>query len=115
MNMHVAGIPGSCVGGEPGMMPICSLVPRPSPSFLSLAVRLCGRGPGTFSHVSDTTGRKTVERLELNVGEHYYNVALCLHCFVLVKLFVRKGWKWLKNEASQCVGCMLAKLPNTNT
>ena len=34
-----------------------SLVPRPAPSFLSLAVRLSGRGPGTFSHVSDVTDR----------------------------------------------------------
>ena len=40
-----------------------SLVPRPAPSFPSLAVRLSGRGPGTFSHVSDVTGRKAVERL----------------------------------------------------
>ena len=36
-----------------------SLVARPSPSFLSLAVWLSGKGPGTFSHVSDITGRKT--------------------------------------------------------
>ena len=28
-----------------------SLVPRPPPSFLSLAVRKSGRGPGTFPHV----------------------------------------------------------------
>ena len=35
----------------------CSLVPRPAPSFLSLAVRLSGRGPGTFPHVSDVTDR----------------------------------------------------------
>ena len=40
-----------------------SLVPRPAPSFPSLAVQLSGRGPGTFSHVSDVTGRKAVERL----------------------------------------------------
>ena len=40
-----------------------SLVPRPSPSFPSLVVQLSGRGPGTFSHVSDVTGRKMVERL----------------------------------------------------
>ena len=32
-------------------------------SFPSLAVRLSGRGPGTFPHVSDVTGRKAVERL----------------------------------------------------
>ena len=89
-NMHVAGSPGSCVGGEPGMMPIYSLVPRPLSSFLSLAVRLCGRRPGTFSHMSDFTGRKTVERLELNVGERNYNVALCLHCFALVNSFCPK-------------------------
>ena len=31
------------------------LVPRPSPSFSSLAVRLNGREPGTFSHVNDIT------------------------------------------------------------
>ena len=36
---------------------ICSLVPRPAPSFPSLAVRLSGRGPGTFPHVSDVTDR----------------------------------------------------------
>ena len=41
----------------------CSLVPRPPPSFPSLAVRKSGRGPGTFPHVSDVTGRKAVERL----------------------------------------------------
>ena len=40
-----------------------SLVSRPTPSFPSLAVRLSGRGPGTFSHVSDVKGRKMVERL----------------------------------------------------
>ena len=40
-----------------------SLVPRPSLNFPSLAVWLSGRGPGTFSHVSDVTGRKAVERL----------------------------------------------------
>ena len=40
-----------------------SLVPRPSPSFPSLVVQLSGSGPGTFSHVSDVTGRKMVERL----------------------------------------------------
>ena len=34
-----------------------SLVPRPAPSFPSLAVRLSGRGPGTFPHVSDVTDR----------------------------------------------------------
>ena len=45
------------------VMQIPSLVPRPAPSFPSLAVRLSGRGPGTFSHVSDVTGRKAVERL----------------------------------------------------
>ena len=37
---------------------VCSsLVPRPTPSFPSLAVRLSGRGPGTFPHVSDVTDR----------------------------------------------------------
>ena len=36
---------------------INSLVPRPSHSFPSLAVRLSGRGPGTFSHVRDVTDR----------------------------------------------------------
>ena len=36
-------------------------IPKPSPSFLSLAV--CGRGPSTFSHVSDVRSGKTVERL----------------------------------------------------
>ena len=66
MRVGVGGGWELCVGtgGE------CSLVPRPSPSFPSLAVRLSGRGPGTFSHVSDVTGRKAVERLQLNVGEH---------------------------------------------
>ena len=42
---------------------IISLVPRPLPSFTSLAVQLSGRGPGTFFDVSDVTGRKTIERL----------------------------------------------------
>ena len=46
------------------------LVLRPSPSFSLLAVWLSERGPGTFSHVSDVPGRKMVERLQLNVGEH---------------------------------------------
>ena len=40
-----------------------SLIPRPPPSFPSLAVRKSGRGPGTFPHVSDVTGRKAVEKL----------------------------------------------------
>ena len=35
-----------------------SLVPRPAPSFPSLAVRLSGRGPGTFPHISDVTDRE---------------------------------------------------------
>ena len=35
-------------------------------------------------HVSDVTGRKTIEKLQLNVGEHNYNVAVCLHCLGLV-------------------------------
>ena len=34
-----------------------SLVPRPPPSFPSLAVRKSGRGPGTFPHVSDVMDR----------------------------------------------------------
>ena len=34
---------------------------RPSLSFPSLAVWLSRRGPGTFSHVSDVTGRKPVD------------------------------------------------------
>ena len=34
-----------------------SLVPRPSSSFPSLAVRKSGRGPGTFTDVSDVTDR----------------------------------------------------------
>ena len=34
-----------------------SLVPRPPPSFPSLAVRQSGGGPGTFPHVSDVTDR----------------------------------------------------------
>ena len=34
-----------------------SLVPRPPPSFLSLAVRKSWREPGTFRHVSDVTDR----------------------------------------------------------
>ena len=33
------------------------------PSFPSLAIWKSGRGPGTFSHMSDITGRKPVERL----------------------------------------------------
>ena len=32
-----------------------SLILRPSPSFPLLAVRLSGRGPGTFSHMTDIT------------------------------------------------------------
>ena len=38
-----------CVGG--------SLIPRPSLSFLLLAVWKSGRGPGTFAHVSHVTYR----------------------------------------------------------
>ena len=40
------------------------LVPRPLPSFPSLAIQLSGRGPGTFSHVSDIMGRKTLTECE---------------------------------------------------
>ena len=38
---------------------IHSLVPRPSPSFLSLLVWVSRRGPGTFPRVSDVTDRAT--------------------------------------------------------
>ena len=41
-----------------------ALLPAPCPS---LAVRISGE-PGTFPHVSDVNGRKTVERPKLNVG-----------------------------------------------
>ena len=34
-----------------------TLIPRPSPSFPSLAVWLSGRGARTFPHVSDITDR----------------------------------------------------------
>ena len=54
----------------------CSLVPRPSPSFPSLAVRLSGRGPGTFSQVtiSDVSDRKPVERLLIKSGRTLLHV-----------------------------------------
>ena len=42
-----------------------SLVPRPPPSFPSLAVWKSGRGPGTFPHVSDVTDRANYA----NVGD----------------------------------------------
>ena len=42
-----------------------SLVPRPPPSFPSLAVRKSGRRPGTFPHVSDVTDRANY----VNVGD----------------------------------------------
>ena len=42
-----------------------SLVPRPPPSFPSLAVRKSGRGPGTFPHVSNVTDRANY----VNVGD----------------------------------------------
>ena len=32
-------------------------IPKPSPNIPSLAVWLSGRGPGTFSHVSDVMDR----------------------------------------------------------
>ena len=41
----------------PRLLACISLAPRPSPTFLSLAMRLSGRGPGTFPHVSDVTDR----------------------------------------------------------
>ena len=44
-----------------------SLVPSPMPSFSLVAVRNAGE-PGTFPHVSDIKGRKTVERPKMNVG-----------------------------------------------
>ena len=50
------------LGGTP-LHTMISIDPRPSPSFLLLAVRLSRRGPGTFSHMNDFMGRKTVERL----------------------------------------------------
>ena len=37
-----------------------SLILRLLPSFPLLAIRLRGRGPGTFSHMSDIMGRKTL-------------------------------------------------------
>ena len=37
-----------------------SLIPKPSPSFLLIAVRQSGRAPGTFPHVSDVMGRNSV-------------------------------------------------------
>ena len=42
-----------------------SLVPRPPPSFPSLAIRLNGRGPGTFPNVSDVMDRANYA----NVGD----------------------------------------------
>ena len=46
---------GDCPEGlflRPGNMYMGSLIPRPSPSFLLLAVRKNGRGPGTYYHMS---------------------------------------------------------------
>ena len=43
------------------MKGLSTLVPRQPPSFLSLAVRKSGRGPGIFSHVSDIRIERMVE------------------------------------------------------
>ena len=49
------------------------LVPRPLPSFPSLAVWLSRRGPGTFSHMSDITCRKTL----IECGRAQLHVEYC--------------------------------------
>ena len=56
-------------GGREGSMLLLASFPGPRPASRRLQYG-SGRGPGTFSHVSDITGRKAVERLQLNVGEH---------------------------------------------
>ena len=49
------------------MMHTCNcLASFPGPA--QLCVACSGRGPGKFYHVSDVKGRKSVERLEMNVG-----------------------------------------------
>ena len=40
---------------------VCSLIPRPPPSFCRLQYEKRGR-PGIFYHVSDVEGREKVER-----------------------------------------------------
>ena len=42
-----------------------SLVPRPSHSFPSFAVRLSRRGPGIFSHMSDVTDRPNYANVDV--------------------------------------------------
>ena len=44
-----------------------SPIPVPRPAFRRLQYRKAGRA-GTFPHVSDIKGRKTVERPKMNVG-----------------------------------------------
>ena len=40
---------------------VYNLILRPSPSFPSLAVRLSGRGPGTFPHMSSSVVVAAIE------------------------------------------------------
>ena len=40
-----------------------SLIPRPPPSFLVLAVWKSGREPGIFSHMSDVGIERVIERV----------------------------------------------------
>ena len=60
---HAEGVPMVFASGGAPLHTMISLDPRPLPSFLSLAARLSGRGPGTYSHMNDITGRKTVEKM----------------------------------------------------
>ena len=55
--MQSGGWPYSKVGRDG------SLIPRPPPSFPSLAIRKSGRGPVIFSHVSDVRRERMVERV----------------------------------------------------
>ena len=59
-----------------------SLAPRPSPSFQSLAVRLSGRGPGTFPHEWRHGQGKLCER-----GRHVNHKKIRSHARTGARLF----------------------------
>ena len=85
----------------PDIVSIQPVSPFPSPSFLSLAVQLRGRGPGTFPHMSDITCRKRVERLQLNVGKHDKVLCCLLQALCSAYISTQSTYCTMSNHSTQ--------------
>ena len=72
-----------------------SLVPRPSPSFPSFCSMESGRGPGTFSYVSDHGQGKLCQH-----GHHVNHKQLCPHTHTRAQLF--RVERWQRTKAILC-------------